>query len=53
VSSFTVDARYGLNQGVERYDFAITRARRAGPSLTVDRWDASDVTDAAPPARGR
>ncbi len=47
VSSFTLDARYGLDQGFGLYDFTATPPRGAPAGALADRRDAAAVTDAA------
>ncbi len=46
VSSFVLDERYGLDQGFELYEFAITRPPGTPANAVVDRRDAAAVTDA-------
>ena len=47
ISSFVLDARYGLDQGFGLYEFAVTRPPGTPAGAVVDRRDAAAVTDAA------
>lgn len=47
VSCFVLDARFGLNQGFDTYDFGVTEAGRAGPESVFSQRDAKAVTESA------
>ncbi|MBX3395290.1 MAG: sulfatase-like hydrolase/transferase [Phycisphaerae bacterium] len=47
VSCFVLDERFGLSQGFDTYDFAVTSKGRAGPESILNQRDAAAVTDAA------
>lgn len=47
VSCFVLDERFGLSQGFDTYDFAVTAKGRAGPESILNQRDAAAVTDAA------
>lgn len=47
VSCFVLDARFGLNQGFDTYDFAVSEKGQAGPESVFSQRDAKMVTNSA------